>query len=63
MNIFKKVKIFFEEVIVEAKKVDWPRKKETVNYTLIVIGISAGVAMFLGLLDFIFLKLLSKFIL
>jgi len=62
MSIIEKIKIFFEEVIVEGKKVNWPRKKETANYTLIVIGISAAVAAFLGILDFIFLKILSKFI-
>lgn len=38
----------------EMKKVTWPTKKETINYTLLVIGISAGVAIFLGTLDYIF---------
>jgi len=36
------------------KKVTWPTKKETYNYTLLVIGISIGVALFLGLLDYIY---------
>lgn len=36
------------------KKVTWPTKKETYNYTLLVIGISIGVALFLGLLDYLF---------
>lgn len=40
----------------EMKKVTWPTKKETKNYTLLVIGISLGVAAFLGALDFIFSK-------
>jgi len=60
-NIFEKIKTFFKEVITEGKKVDWPQKKEAFNHTLIVIGISLGVALFLGILDFIFLKLLGKF--
>jgi len=34
------------------KKVTWPTKKETYNYTLLVIGISLAVAAFLGLLDY-----------
>ncbi len=38
----------------EMKKVTWPTKKETVNYTLLVIGVSAGVAIFLGALDYAF---------
>ncbi len=36
------------------KKVTWPTKKETYKYTLLVIGISIGVAIFLGILDYIF---------
>ena len=36
------------------KKVTWPTKKETYHYTLLIIGISLGVALFLGLLDYIF---------
>jgi preprotein translocase subunit SecE len=38
----------------EMKKVTWPTKKETKNFTLLVIGISVGVAIFLGALDYIF---------
>lgn len=38
----------------EMKKVTWPTKKETYNYTLLVIGISLAVAAFLGALDYIF---------
>jgi len=43
----------------ELKKVTWPTKKETTKHTLIVIGISAFTALFLGALDFIFSKLLA----
>lgn len=49
-----KITNYFKESIVELKKVTWPTKKETYNYTLLVIGISLGVAAFLGLLDYIF---------
>ncbi|PIV50272.1 preprotein translocase subunit SecE [Candidatus Falkowbacteria bacterium CG_4_9_14_3_um_filter_36_9] len=38
----------------EMKKVTWPTKKETYNYTLLVIGISLVIAVFLGGLDYIF---------
>ena len=38
----------------EMKKVTWPTKKETYNYTLLVIGISIAVALFLGALDYLF---------
>ena len=41
---------------VELKKVSWPTKKMTLKYTLIVIGMSAFVAIFLGALDVVFAK-------
>ena len=53
---------FLKEVKLEIKKVNWPTRQETIKYTLIVIGISAGVAAFLGILDFIFTALLNKLI-
>lgn len=40
--------------IEEMKKVTWPTKKEAKNYTMLVIGISLGVAAFLGVLDYAF---------
>ena len=38
-------------------------KKETTKYTLIVIGVSFAVMIFLGGLDFLFTLLLGKFVL
>ena len=43
----------------EMKKVTWPTKKETYNYTLLVIGISLAIAAFLGALDYIFTWILE----
>ncbi|OGY44191.1 MAG: preprotein translocase subunit SecE [Candidatus Buchananbacteria bacterium RIFCSPHIGHO2_02_FULL_38_8] len=43
----------------ELKKVIWPSKKETTNHTLMVIGISLGVAAFLGAVDYILTLLLE----
>ena len=44
------VKASYEEM----KKVTWPTKKETTNYTILVIIFSLAVALFLGLLDYVF---------
>ena len=63
MVIIDRVKLFFKEVWTESKKVDWPSRQETLRYTALVIGISAGVAIFLGVLDFIFVTVLGRFIL
>ena len=50
---------YIKASVQEMKKVTWPTKKETTNYTVMVIGISLGTAGFLGLLDFIFSELLA----
>jgi preprotein translocase subunit SecE len=52
----EKIINYIKASIEEMKKVTWPTKKETYNYTLLVIFISLGVALFLGLLDLIFTK-------
>jgi preprotein translocase subunit SecE len=63
MKALKKITTFLKEVKVELKKVNWPTRKQTVKYTLIVIGVSFAVAIFLGGLDFLFTWLISKFLL
>jgi len=63
MKFISKITTFLKEVRLEMKKVNWPTREETIRYTLIVIGISVGVAIFLGGLDFIVTTLLKKFIL
>ena len=45
---------YIKSSVEEMKKVTWPTKKETYQYTLLVIGISLAVAAFLGGLDFFF---------
>ena len=49
-----KLSNYTKESAAEMKKVTWPTKKETYNYTLMVIGISLGTAIFLGALDYFF---------
>ena len=53
---------YVKSSIEEMKKVSWPTKKQTREYTLLVIFISLGVAAFLGGLDFIFNALLNRFL-
>jgi preprotein translocase subunit SecE len=54
---------FLREAKGELMKVNWPTREQTINYTLIVIGISLAVAIFLGGLDYFFEFLLKTFIL
>ncbi|MDP1538996.1 MAG: preprotein translocase subunit SecE [bacterium] len=62
-NIPNKIATFLKEVRLEMKKVNWPTRETTIRYTLIVIGISVVVAMYLGGLDVLFTTLLKKFVL
>ncbi|HHE67501.1 MAG TPA: preprotein translocase subunit SecE [Candidatus Parcubacteria bacterium] len=62
MKFFSRIIPFLKEVKMEIKKVNWPTRQETIKYTLIVIGVSLGVAFYLGFLDFIFTFLINKFI-
>ncbi|MBN1325824.1 preprotein translocase subunit SecE [Candidatus Falkowbacteria bacterium] len=48
-----KISNYIRESIAELKKVTWPTKKQTVNYTLLIIGISLTVAFFIGVVDYI----------
>lgn len=50
---------YFKNSVIELKKVNWPTKKQTVSNTLLVIGISLGMALFLGIVDFALSQILQ----
>ena len=54
--------IFLREVKLELERVSWPKREETVKLTLIVLGVSAAVGLFLGGLDYILTKFTELFI-
>jgi preprotein translocase subunit SecE len=53
---------FFQEAKVELMNVNWPTKKQTINYTLLVVAVSIVVALFLGGLDSVFSYILKTYI-
>ncbi|MBI2514889.1 preprotein translocase subunit SecE [Candidatus Wolfebacteria bacterium] len=57
-----RLKSYLQESRQEFRRVNWPTRQETIRLTLIVIGISLGVAVFLGILDFVFGYALEKFL-
>jgi len=59
MNILFK---YLKESKEEFKKVTWPTKKATINYSLLVIAISIFLAIFIGLSDFILNSGLEKIV-
>lgn len=46
----------------ELKYVNWPSRKNTIRFTLLVIAVSAIITIFLGSLDILFQFILEKFI-
>ena len=46
----------------ELRSVNWPTKKQTMNSTMLVVGISLFVAMVLGFFDSVFSYLLKTFV-
>lgn len=50
---------YFRESYEELKKVTWPNRATTLKSTYAVIGVSLAVALFIGVLDFIFSKILE----
>ena len=58
----KNIKKYFQEVITELKKVTWPTKQQTIDKTLIVIGVSVAVAIYLGGLDYLFQRIMELLI-
>lgn len=54
MKILNDLIAYFKASYEEMKKVSWPTKKQTINYSLLVIGMSVGFAVFFSVLDYVF---------
>jgi preprotein translocase subunit SecE len=61
--MFSRLIDYIKGVKLELKSVSWPTRKQTINFTLLVIGLSLATAIFLGVFDALFSFLLKKFIL
>lgn len=53
---------YIKETRQELKKVNWPTRSQTVKSTILVIIISLGVALFLGLFDYLYQFILKRFL-
>ena len=54
-----KIVDYIKETRAEMTHVTWPTRSQAINYALLVVVVSVGVAAFLGLCDFVFSRLLS----
>ena len=53
---------YLRDTAAEMKHVSWPTQTQTIVYTVLVIAISAVVALFLGAFDYLFTQLLDLII-
>ena len=53
---------YFKETRAEIRKVTWPTREEATNLTLIVLGVTVVMAMFLGAVDYVFATLIRLII-
>lgn len=54
MSFFAKMSDYFRGAVEELRKVSWPTKLQTRNYSILVILMVIGVAVFFGVLDYFF---------
>lgn len=54
---------YLNEVSEEVKKVTWPSRQQTIDMTILVVGVSLIIGIYIGALDFIFQELLAKVLL
>jgi preprotein translocase subunit SecE len=62
MKLFSSIGKYLKDSIQELKKITWPTKKQVTVYTIVVILMSLGVAIYFGILDYFFNWLLELII-
>lgn len=53
---------YLKDVRAEMKHVTWPTRTQTIMFTIVVMLVSAGVAVYLGLWDYLFAAFLKQII-
>jgi preprotein translocase subunit SecE len=53
---------YFGETKAEMAHVNWPTRKQSIVFSSVVVVVSVLVALFLGLFDFIFSRILNIFV-
>jgi preprotein translocase subunit SecE len=55
--MWARLTLFLRQMVAELRKVIWPTRKELITYTWVVIVFVTAVTAIVGLLDFVFAKL------
>ncbi len=53
---------YLKETRAELRKVSWPSREEAINLTAIVVAVTTAMAVFLGVVDYLFSKLFGLII-
>ena len=61
--MFNNLVNYIKGVRVEIKHVNWPTRKQSVNFTFLIVSVTIIVAAFLGVFDILFAYLLKVFVL
>ena len=59
-GVIARVTDFFQEVLLEFKRVTWPSRQELVNSTTVVIVVTLVLAFFLGAVDIGLTKIVER---
>jgi len=54
-----RIQRYIRETIGELRKVNWPTRREATNLTIIVLIVTFSMSIVLGLLDFIYTRLIA----
>ena len=60
--LMKQLVTYLREVQVELKKVTWPTRRETLQMTWVVLGVSLAVGLYVGGLDLGFTNILASYL-
>jgi len=60
MGVLTRAREFFQEVLVEFRKVNWPSRQELINSTAVVLVVTVVLAFFLGLVDIALARVVEK---
>ena len=56
-----KITEYIKDTRAEMTHVTWPTRKQAISYSIVVVLVSIGTALLLGLFDYIFSRLLTLF--
>ncbi len=60
MNYIQRLVDYLKSARLEIRQVNWPTRKEAVQFTVLVIVISIGVSVYLGALDLIMTRIVQR---